>query len=209
MIRKRVRDALIITAGLAGLQTASVSVAQDNFGSSTETAGSSPVGTEYAGSLQGTPYTYLISPSGHVLNGTIDGPENAPGLAIDDPDRWVIVANRDRMTDQVQWSIRHYQTGLMLSVNSAGRITSVCVIGSNFPGRSGMLRVGNNSAIAVPNDCNSRVGATLQAQLLQGGPLLVRRYEWPYDYGQDKEGIADNFDKAVELFRWLAARPGG
>lgn len=199
--------ALLIVAGFVGLQTESVSVAQDGFGNSAESSVSTPVGTEYSGRLRDTPYTYLISPSGHVLGGSIDGPATAPGLAMDDPDRWVVVANRDRMTDQVQWSIRHYQTGLMLSVNSSGRITSVCIIGSNFPGRSGMVRVGNNTAIAVPNDCSSRAGPTLQAQLLLGGRLLVRRYEWPYDYGQDKEGTADNFDKAFELFRWLAARP--
>ena len=165
-------------------------------------------GASNAGEIGEAKYEYSIDAlNDYVINGAIDGPATAPGYAMHDPDRWVVLFQRDKMTDAVSWYIHHYQTGLMLRMTRLGRISAICLVGSDFPGRSGAVRVGSAPAILVPTDCTTVGTAALQGNLMKGGRLLVRKYQWPYDYGQDGEGSADNFDKMILLFKYLVNRP--
>lgn len=173
----------------------------------TETSQLSGSRTEFQGVFEGVKYSYLLDGDGQVLNGSIDGPLADGSTAMDDPDQWVVTADRDKMDDSVSWYAHHYQTGLMLRLTPNGNIQTICLVGSDFPNRPIAVRVGAAPAINFPEDCSSARAATLKSQLLKGGRLLTRGYKWPYDFPEDREGRADNFDKLLRLYTWLRSRP--
>jgi hypothetical protein len=158
---------------------------------------------ECKGTTEGVSYSYHLSKEGKVGGGVIDGPAQPSGrYTSDDPDRWVINVDRDKMEDTVAWYAIHYQTGLMLSLTPAGNIQAVCILGADFPGRPIAVRIGTAPAFKSSEDCPSG-GNSLKPLLLKGGRLLTRGYHWPYDYPVDKEGRADNFDKLLKLYAFL------
>lgn len=159
----------------------------------------------HKGTFEGLSYEYMTDGAGDVVNGVVDGPAIGPGYASSDPDRWVITAKRDKMTDRTSWYLNHYQTGLMLGLDSRGEIVAACLIGADFPGRSIAIRVGNNPAIRLEERC-APPPARLQAELEAGGRLITRGYEWPNDFPKDKEGLANGFGAALKLYAFLWAR---
>lgn len=176
------------------------------FGSSAESISQSGSTYEASGTMDGVPYTYTADLDERPSRATVGGRDPSIGGANYDPDRWVVVANRDEMTDVTRWYVHHYQTGLMLGINRTGNLTSVCIVGSDFPGRIGAVRVGDNRAIPISNNCSLAAAPLLQAQLTRGGRLLVGKYEWPYDFRKDTEGSANNFAKIIKLYRWLIVK---
>ncbi len=98
--------------------------------------------------------------------------------------------------------------GLYQTVTANGSILSACIVGHDFPGRTGAIRVDNNPAITTNTEgCISGSAARrLERQLINGSSLLTRRVEWPYDYSRDKEMlISGSFSTAQELYRWSAS----
>lgn len=162
---------------------------------------------ESSGTVDGLQYEYRID-NGAVVNGSIDGPATAPGLAMDDPDRWVVYVDRDKMTDRARWYIAHYQTGLTLAVTPSSSISMLCVIGADFPGRPIAVRIGTAPPHSFGDEC-AAPPARLKAELLRGGTLRTRGYKWPYDYPRDREGRADGFAQAIQLYRYLRSIDAG
>lgn len=98
--------------------------------------------------------------------------------------------------------------GLYQTVSANGSILSACILGHDFPGRRGAIRVDGNPAFTTNNDgCISGAAAQRLEQQLRTGKVLLTRYvEWPYDYSRDKEMLIDrSFSTAQDLFRWSAS----
>jgi hypothetical protein len=165
-----------------------------------------PSGIEHSGDIDGAHYNFTVGMDGVLVNGAIDGAAEARSDLSADPDRWVILPKRDKIEGVTRWYIHHYQSGLMLAMNAAGQITSVCLVGHDYPGEPFSVRVGDNKALKWPGeDCYSTNTALLKSQLLKGGTLITRRYEWPYDYPIDKEGSATYFAQTMKLYMFMRA----
>lgn len=119
--------------------------------------------------------------------------------------------SKDRVTDATtcRMNILPQSTsndgGLFQTVNANGSILTSCIIGHDFPGRTGAIRVDGNPAIST-NSEGCLTGSTarrLERQLIGGSKLVTRRVEWPYDYSRDKEMLIDgSFSLAQDLYRW-------
>ncbi len=119
--------------------------------------------------------------------------------------------SKDRVTDRTTCRINVLPQGigndggLYQTVSANGSILSACIIGHDFPGRSGAIRVGSNPAITTDREgCISGAAARrLEQQLINGTTLVTRRVEWPYDYTRDKEMLIEgSFSAAQALYRW-------
>lgn len=122
--------------------------------------------------------------------------------------------SKDRVTDKTTCRMNvlpqglRNAGGLYQTVDKSGTVLSSCIIGHDFPGRSGFIRVDGNSAITTDRDgCIYGAAARrLEAQLRSGSTLITRRVEWPYDYHKDKEMlIGGSFSAAQDLYRWSAS----
>lgn len=122
--------------------------------------------------------------------------------------------HKDRVTDITTCRMNVFPQGnrhgggLSQTVSASGSILSSCIIGHNFPGRIGAIRVDSNLVI-MTNRKGCISGATaniLEKQLKNGRTLITRRVEWPYNYSQDKEMLIEgSFSVAQELYRWSAS----
>lgn len=160
-------------------------------------------GVEHSGEIDGLKYTYVFDLSGELIRGSIDGPESTPGIDMNDPDRWEISPQRDKITDTVKWYAFHHKTGLMLRLTPTGHVSTVCVMYADFPGRPIAVRVGKLPAMRFEEECSSKAASVLGDQLMKGGRLITRGYEWPYDYPKDKEGSSNGFPQLIKLYFYL------
>jgi len=120
---------------------------------------------------------------------------------------------RDKVTDRTTCHMNILPQGvrrgggLFQIVDASGNLKSSCILGHDFPGRRGVIRVDGNAAITTDTD-GCIYGSTarrLQSQLLTGQHLITRYVEWPYDYSKDREMlIGGSFRSAQELYRWSA-----
>lgn len=163
------------------------------------------------GKIEETGDYYTYSPNGSI--------EIIPVEAKFLPDPNIIIApkrvgigarcNKDRISDRLKCHLnilpKYFGPGLHQIIDLRGNIISSCIIGHDFPGRKGAIRVDNRPAIITDNEgClqGSKV-KTLQNQLINGQRLIIRYVEWPYDYSKDKEMlISGSFSTALELYRW-------
>lgn len=197
---------VIVTLSLAILVFATGAVAQTSA-RAPNSAGERGRFARENGEIAGLRYTYSLGTDDSEAFGSIDGPLAAAGIVTGDPDRWVISEKRDRMTDRSQWYITHHQTGLMLAMSPRGAIMVACLIGADFPGRPIAIRAGNSPPHQLADNC-AAPAPRLVAELSKGGSLLTRGYSWPYDYGRDRQGRAEGFAAATELFLYLRSMAG-
>ena len=191
---------IAITVALAAASHSPLSASDQKPFHKGETGGR--VGTcewAFEGKIEDVKYEYSLGCDG---SGTaiLDGPRTSPGIALVDPDRWVVEGKVDSLDDTVTWTAIHYKAHLSLGLTRAGNIDSICVIYADFPNRPIAVRVGTNAAIRLNSNCSSSSGATLKRQLMEGGFFFVRGYEWPYDYYRDESGRADNFALLMKLY---------
>jgi hypothetical protein len=101
----------------------------------------------------------------------------------------LFVANNYYVNGGRTWGQFGGRGGLYQTVDQQGNIRSSCIIGHDFPGRRGMIRVDSHSAISTDGDGCVYGGTArrLQNQLVSGSRLITRRVEWPYDSNRDKE----------------------
>ncbi len=159
-----------------------------------------------SGVLGGTPYRYSIWDNGHIT-GDVDGPL---GTYVDeDPDRWVIIGEVDPMTDVRTWYIRNDGSNLMLFMDAPDRISAVCVIGADFPGKPYAVRIDGNKAIRFQDgDCKTGYRGDLLAQIISGTTVLTQYYKWPYDYPKKAEGNVVPFKHIQKLLAHLMQKYG-
>lgn len=118
--------------------------------------------------------------------------------------RWSIDCRVDAMTDRRNCSIDSGSDGLFIHYGTAAQPRSVCILGHDFPGRTGMIRVEGNSPIAT--DTDGCVGASaILSQIMTGTTVVTRRVEWPYDYSVDATTTLRGFTKAMDVVARIRA----
>lgn len=111
---------------------------------------------------------------------------------------WSIDCRADAMSDRRKCSFFPHNGGLDVEYGTSTQPKEICVTNHNFPGRRAMIRVDQNAPVTTNTSGCAPIGSLL-TQLKTGSVVTVRRYEWPYDYPQDKSHTLSGFSKAMQV----------
>ncbi len=124
---------------------------------------------------------------------------------------WVVIENRDKMTDEVTYGLLYSDpdNALLVVPNLAGKqgVHYVKAAEHDFPGKTMRARVDKKEALDLGEGTSNT--ATLVAQMLVGQVVLVEYYKWPDDSRRYVEVPLTDFARAWEDFMAPPARPGG
>jgi hypothetical protein len=158
----------------------------------------------------GDRYSYEVEPRDIEVT-PVDRPYAARAALSPQRPNWLGGCSTDKLTDKDECKIniipqaRKINGGLHQSVSRDGDIKYACILGHDFPGRRGMIRIDGNPAIETNNDgcVSGRKATDLQSQLIAGSLLITRRVEWPYSGSVDKEMIiSGGFASARALYKF-------
>ena len=116
---------------------------------------------------------------------------------------WTINCEKDAMNDRRNCRISSTDNRIMILYDFSSAPKFVCIVGHDFPGRTGQIRVDANKPVTT--DTDGCVGAAYVAQLTKGSMVPTRRVERPYDYGQDDSGPLAGLPDAVDLVSFIRA----
>lgn len=122
--------------------------------------------------------------------------------SVDEPhsDLWALYCDKDSVDDKISCDIRMPQGGIQVIYLDSKTPLEVCISQHDFPGRRGAIRIDRNKSFTT-DESGCVPAKAIIAQLRNGKTVLARRYEWPYDYGQDTtstlEGMKEALDGAV------------
>lgn len=168
------------------------------------------------GVIEGAGLSYLYRPSPRDIEVTIDRGSAATNSTSRHATRHAAVlagCSKDRVSDRTTCRMNLLPQGsgndggLFQTVSASGSILTACIVGHDFPGRTGSIRVDSNTAIATDTKgcVSGSTARRLENQLRQGSTLITRHVKWPYDYTRDREMLIEgSFALAQELYRWTA-----
>ncbi|MBJ6986910.1 hypothetical protein [Devosia sp. MC521] len=113
-------------------------------------------------------------------------------------DRWSISCGVDAMTDKRDCSFHNQIGGLFVHFGQSKTPREVCAFGHDFPGRTAQIRVDNNSPVSTDRE-GCVPASRLIGQLKVGSTVVVRYYDWPYDYPRDKSSSLAGFSKTLQV----------
>lgn len=144
-----------------------------------------------------------FTPSGFAYSIYQDG-----SAALETPTRtWSITCKSDAMTDARQCSL--YSTddpSFMIFYASSTIPQSVCIVGHDFPGRNGGIRIDKNDAHTT--DQQGCVDASIIQELTAGTTITTRAFKWPYDYPVDRTGSLQGLPIAMALVNFIQQNLG-
>lgn len=168
----------------------------------------------HAGGWQENEHVSSYSPSGHTvryLEGSTpdgwsyeifkDGTGTLSRSGSSSYD-WRLNCSKDKMTDERTCFILKFSANFAVTLMPNGKPLTACVIGNDFPGRRGAIRLDKQKPIKT-DEAGCVVYFKIFPQLLKAKHVTTRRYEWPDDYPKDAEGSLDGFDKAISLARYI------
>ena len=118
---------------------------------------------------------------------------------------WRLDCRQDVITDLRNCRISVIAARLTMWYRSDDVLDSICIIGHDFPGRTGAIRVGGNTAFITNTDgCVVRAeAAQLAAQLREGGEVITRYVEWPNSAPRINRHRLHGFELAEDLLSFL------
>lgn len=111
---------------------------------------------------------------------------------------WSIDCRVDQMNDKRDCSITSKTGGPFIYYGNASNPQSVCILGHDFPGRTGQIRIDKGSPVSTDNEGCVRASSILP-QMRTGKTFLSRWVKWPYDYSRDDSYDLDGLNKAMEV----------
>jgi len=128
-----------------------------------------------------------------------DKAEEDPYMAL--KDRWSFHIKIDEMTDEQKITVRRGayriteefgEVRLKTSISLWLRLTdknseSLCVLGHDFPGVTGMIRVDKNPPIETKENGCVQLTESLDNQLRAGNKITIRGSAWPYRGAETQE----------------------
>lgn len=116
---------------------------------------------------------------------------------------WSVRLKLDEMTDEsiiTAHKTGRFAVGIFLSLANE-EAEALAIMGHDYPGRSAMIRVGNNPAIETSEQGLTLLTEELDKQLRSGEIVRIRRYKWPRDYPTTHEIDVDGYSKLVDFLR--------
>lgn len=105
------------------------------------------------------------------------------------------------MNDKRKCTATSYKANLMIFYGFSATPQSVCILGHDFPGRTGAIRV--DGGAPVPTNTDGCAPASLAAQLASGSSVTTRRVEWPYDYSRDETASIQGAGETMQLITFI------
>jgi len=118
---------------------------------------------------------------------------------------WVSSCKVDAISDATGCQYTNIEAKFLSTRTQSGEMQNFCIVGHDFPGRRGAVRVDENRAFATDSDGCLSTSQTraLQSQLINGQVLTVRYVEWPYDYAKDTTyRLGGSFGDIYNLTKW-------
>jgi len=115
---------------------------------------------------------------------------------------WTSSCKTDNIDDKVTCSMQNLKANIYITLNRQGHVAWVCLIGHDFPGKTGAIRVDDRRAVATNTDGCVR-GRSLEHQFRSGKQVTTRRVEWPYQQNIDRVETLTGFTEALDLARFL------
>ena len=157
-------------------------------------------GSEIGPSRRGT------TPDGWIYTYYSDGSGSVEPTAEAVMEGWSIGCHNDAMTDKRKCQIRSSNARLSISYINSKSPSSVCIIGHDYPGRFGAIRIDEASPIAT-NQYGCLPGG-MAAKIAKAKTFTTRHVEWPYDENLDKKSESTGLGAAMELLAHMEANRG-
>lgn len=147
-------------------------------------------------------YRHGTSPEGYAYRVNSDG----SGEINIDPEGyrtgWDITCRNDVMTDQKICSAKHSELGLLFAL--AGSTPQwLCLIGHDFPGRNGLLRLDKGSPISTAD--KGCIPWAKASRIVGAKEAAIRIWTWPYDRPIDNTVDVSSVKSAVSLTAFMHA----
>ncbi|WP_188825100.1 hypothetical protein [Brucella endophytica] len=113
-------------------------------------------------------------------------------------DHWSIDCAIDQMADKRKCSITSKSGGPFIYYGFSSSPQSVCILGHDFPGRSGQIRIDKGAPITTDTD-GCVPASRVIGQMKTGTTFLSRWVKWPYDYSRDDSVSLDGLNKAMSV----------
>lgn len=114
---------------------------------------------------------------------------------------WSFGCEKDKITDRTSCSLTSFEAKILISFSKDLTPAYFCIIGHDFPGRRGAVRVDQNAPRNTDTEGCLRA-APILAEMRKGKEITVRYVEWPYDYSRDTTTDLDGFTEALELMKF-------
>lgn len=160
-----------------------------------------PSRTERVAALSMPAYRRGTTPDGLTYTIYPDGSGGVKAAHHGAAQGWSIDCSKDAMTDRRVCTLTSYAARLLVYYGAAVSPQSVCIIGHDFPGRTGAIRV--DARAPVSTDRDGCAPANVAAQLATGVSVTTRRVEWPYDYTKDETADISGAEAAMDLVRFI------
>lgn len=119
-------------------------------------------------------------------------------------DNWSFNCKTDAMSDKRDCTVTTKTGGPFIDYGSSTSPETVCIMGHDFPGRAGMMRIDGNPPIAT-DDEGCVPASRIVSQMMKGKTLTTRRVTWPYDYTRDDTMPLAAFPKLIEVIKRVQA----
>lgn len=145
--------------------------------------GTTPDGLKYTMYPDGS--GSIANPAGDILNG------------------WSIDCQKDAMNDRRDCSLTSHEARIFISYDFGASPRWVCLLGHDFPGRTGEIRV--DKSRSQRTDTDGCVTGTYVAEMVKGTTVTTRLVKWPYDYSNDGTGSLQGLPSALGLITFIRA----
>lgn len=117
---------------------------------------------------------------------------------------WEVSCRTDPISDAKSCTVAYYNASVAIFFIDSPEPTSVCLLGHNFPGKIGAIRIDKQKAFDVPED-ECVAASQILPQMLKGKMITTRRYKWPeeapYDITAELKGLPQAIAKAKTLWK--------
>lgn len=116
---------------------------------------------------------------------------------------WSINCGKDAMNDRRDCSLTSHEARIFISYDFGASPRWVCLLGHDFPGRTGEIRVDKNPSRKT--DTDGCVPGTYIAEMVRATTVTTRLVKWPYDYSNDETGSLQGLSSALGLITFIRA----
>lgn len=138
------------------------------------------------------------TPDGYFITKHPDGSGSVSRSENFSDERWLIDCRIDQMNDKRKCKIYSKDGGPFIYYGFSKEPESICIIGHNFPRRTGQIRIDKGDPITTDNEGCVPASRILD-QMKTGSSFRSRWVEWPRDFSRDSEISLDGLNKAMSV----------
>lgn len=143
-----------------------------------------------------------IMPNGDMYTIYQGGTGNLTSSSTYGNNGWSIDCRTDALDDKPDCKLTSSKARLYIYYGNASSPKSICILGHDFPGRKGAIRIDKSNPITTDTDgCIS--GKNIN-KLFTGNTVTTRAVKWPYDTYIDSTHSIAGLKSAMELVKFIS-----